>query len=116
MELKLFNTGDISIHNYNWDIDVVDGIPVLVDEGEETAQIAMVSAYLAVGSIPLMEDKGNDWAGYLLRSKTLAQLDSQVRSNINTYTESSSYVPVYNIRDEQLTVEISKVYINSGAM
>ena len=116
MELKLFSSENPEAENYNWDIDVEDGMPVLLDENSETDQIATVSAYLALGSVPLMEDKGNDWAGYLMSRKTLTQLDSQIRKNINTYTEAANYAPVYRIENERLIVNIANVQINTGAM
>lgn len=116
MELKLFSTDNAAVDNYNWDIDVVDGLPVLLDEESEIDQIATVAAYLGKGTVPLMEEKGNDWAGYLLSEKTLTQLDSEVRGNINTYTDQADHVPMYYVEDEQLKVTIGRVNINTGAM
>lgn len=116
MELKLFTTDNPEVSNYNWDIDVVDGLPVLLDENSELDQTAAVAAYLGIGTVPLMEDKGNDWKGYLLGGKTLSQLDNQVRNNINTYTDVANYAPVYRVEDEKLKVDITNVNINTGAM
>lgn len=116
MELKLFTTDNPEVANYNWDIDVVDGLPVLLEESSEKDQLATVAAYISVDSIPLMEDKGNDWKGYLLGDKTLSQVDNQCRKNINLYTEEYNYTPTYSIKDEKLVVGINKVYINSGAI
>lgn len=116
MELKLFSTDNAAVENYNWDIDVVDGLPVLLDEESEIDQIATVAAYLGKGTVPLMEEKGNDWAGYLLSEKTLTQLDSEVRDNINTYTDQADHVPMYYVEDEKLKVTIGRVNINTGAM
>ena len=51
-----------------------------------------------------------------MSGKTLTQLDSQIRKNINTYTEAANYAPVYRIENERLIVNIANVQINTGAM
>ena len=116
MDLKLYTAEDPEVTNYNWDIDVVDGVPITIEGDEEIGQLATVAAYLALGSVPLMEHKGNDWAGYLLNGKTLTQVDNQVRKNITTYTNAINYAPVYTISNEKLNINIANVQINTGAM
>ena len=115
MDLKII-TPTSSVNNFNWDIEVADGIPSTVTDTTEVQQEANLAAYIQTNTIPLMEDKGNDWTAFLFKELSLSQIDSQVRENINTYSDSMSYVPVYGIKDKELVVNVSQIAINTGAI
>lgn len=115
MDLKII-TSTSSVNNFNWDIEVADGIPSTVTDTTEVQQEANLAAYIQTNTIPLMEDKGNDWTAFLFKELSLSQIDSQVRENINTYSDSMSYVPVYGIKDKELVVNVSQIAINTGAI
>lgn len=115
MELFLDASEDPEAERYNWDIDVIDGIAKTVPEGAEEDQEAVVAAYLEKNSIPLMEERGVDWQGYLTKRVSLAEIDTQVRENLKTYLDSLIYSPVFSARDGKLMVNMAKIIINTGA-
>ena len=115
MELLLTASTDPATEQYNWDIDVEDGMALCVPEGGEESQEASVITYLETHTIPLMEDKGTDWPGYLTKQKSLAEIDTQIRENLKTYLDTVLFTPVYTARDGKLMVNLSKVIINTGA-
>lgn len=116
MELLLNSTDDKEKYNFNWDISVTDGIADTVPLDSEEDQEAAVITYLETNTIPLLEDKGTDWGGYLLKQHTLAEIDSQVRENLKTYLNNVMYTPVYTAEDGELVVKLAKTIINTGAV
>ena len=115
MELLLVSAEDASAEQYNWDIDVEDGLAKTVPEGAEEDQEASVVAYLEKTTIPLMEERGIDWPGYLNKRNSLAEIDSQIRDNIKTYLNTVLYSPVYAANKGMLEVHLAKVVVNTGA-
>ena len=115
MELLIVAADDPSMEQYNWDIDVKDGIAVTVPEEAEESQEASIVTYLEKTTIPLMEERGVDWAGYLNKRVSLAEVDTQIRDNIKTYLDTVLFSPVYSAKKGKLEVHLSKVIINTGA-
>ena len=115
MELLIVASEDPSVEQYNWDIDVEDGVAVTVPEGAEEDQEASIVAYLEKSTIPLMEERGVDWAGYLNKRNSLAEIDTQIRDNIKTYLDTVLFSPVYSAQKGKLEVHLAKVIINTGA-
>ena len=115
MELLIVSSEDPSVEQYNWDIDVEDGIAKTVPEGAEDDQEANIVAYLEKTTIPLMEERGIDWVGYLNKRNSLAEIDSQIRNNIKDYLETVLYSPVYTAQKGRLEVHLAKIVINTGA-
>ena len=115
MELLLVASEDPASEQYNWDIDVEDGITKVVPEGAEEDQEASVVAYLEKSTIPLMEERGVDWTNYLNKRVSLAEIDTQIRDNIKTYLETVLYSPVYTAQKGKLEVQMTKLVINTGA-
>lgn len=115
MELLLVSSEDPEKDRTNWDIDVEDGIAVVVPDGAEEDQEASVVAYLEKNTIPLMEDRGVDWSGYLTKRTSLAEVDTQIRENLKTYLDNVMYTPTYSPVDGKLVVNMAKIVINTGA-
>lgn len=115
MELLLVSSTDPETERYNWDIDVEDGVAVTVPEGAEEDQEASVVAYLEKSAIPLMEERGVDWTGYLTKRASLAEVDTQIRENLKTYLDNVLYTPTYSAREGKLVVNMAKIIINTGA-
>ena len=115
MELLLISSEDASEDQWNWDIDVEDGMPAVVPEGSEESQEASVVSYLETNTIPLMPERGVDWVGYLNKQKSLAEIDTQVRENLKTYLDTVLYSPVYSTAEGKLSINLAKVIINTGA-
>lgn len=115
MELLLVSSEDPEKDRTNWDIDVVDGIAAVVPDGAEEDQEASVVAYLEKNTIPLMEERGVDWAGYLIKRTSLAEIDTQIRENIKTYLDTVLFSPVYSADKGKLVVNMAKIVINTGA-
>jgi hypothetical protein len=115
MELLLVASEDPETERYNWDIDVEDGIAKTVPEGAEEDQEATIAAYLEKDAIPLMEDRGVDWQGYLTKRVSLSEVDSQIRDNVKTYLDSLLYSPVFSADKGKLVVNMAKIVINTGA-
>ena len=114
MELLLTASSNPSEDGWNWDIDIDNGLPATVPAGAEEDQEAAVIAYLQTSTIPLMEDKGVNWTGYLGKKLSLAEIDSQIRENIKTYLDSVNYSPTYSTNKGKLDVSLAKVVINTG--
>lgn len=115
MELLLISSEDPETERYNWDIGVEDGIAQTVPEGAEEDQEASVISYLERNTIPLMEERGVDWPGYLTKRVSLAEIDTQIRENLKTYLENVLYSPVYSTKEGKLVLNMAKVIINTGA-
>ncbi len=115
MELLLISSEDPSSQQWNWDIDVNDGMPAVVPEGGEEGQEAAVVSYLETNTIPLMPERGVNWPGYLNKQLSLAEVDTQVRENLKTYLSTVLYTPVYDTKEGKLTVNLAKIVINTGA-
>jgi hypothetical protein len=115
MELLLVSSEDPEKDRTNWDIDVVDGIAAVVPDGAEEDQEASVIAYLEKNTIPLMEDRGVDWTGYLTKRASLAEIDTQIRENLKTYLDNVMYTPTYSPVEGKLVVNMAKIVINTGA-
>jgi hypothetical protein len=115
MELLLASSEDPETNRCNWDIEVEDGLAKTVPEGAEEDQEASVVAYLEKSTIPLMEDKGVDWTGYLTKRVSLAEVDTQIRENLKTYLDTVLYSPVYSTDKGKLVVNMAKIVINTGA-
>ena len=115
MELLLSSSADPEIERVNWDIDVKDGIALTVPEEAEEDQEASVVAYLEKTTIPLMEERGVDWTGYLTKRTSLAEVDTQIRENLKTYLDTVLFTPVYSANEGKLIVNMAKIVINTGA-
>jgi hypothetical protein len=115
MELLIVAAEDPEVERYNWDIDVENGIPKTVPEGAEEDQEASIITYLEKNTIPLMEERGIDWTGYLNKRNSLAEVDTQIRENIKTYLDTVLFSPVYSARQGKLEVHLAKIIINTGA-
>lgn len=100
----------------NWDIDVADGLALTVEGTVQEDQEANVIAYLEKTTIPLMEDKGIDWSGFLLKRCTIAEIDTKIRENIKTYLDTVLYSPVYFAEEGALKLRMAKTVINTGAV
>lgn len=116
MELLLDTVDNSNEFMFNWDIAYEDGEALTVPETAIQDQEAAVTAFICKTTIPLMEDKGNDWVGFLLKSVTLTEVDAQVRNNLKTYLESVLYTPIYAADKGNLVVNMSKTIINTGAI
>ena len=115
MELLLVSSEDPEKDRTNWDIDVDDGIAAVVPDGTEEDQEASVVAYLEKNTIPLMEERGVDWTGYLTKRASLAEIDTQIRENLKTYLDNIMYTPTYSPVEGKLVVNMAKIVINTGA-
>ena len=115
MELLLVSSEDPETDRTNWDIDVEDGIAVCVPDGAEEDQEASVVAYLEANTIPLMPERGIDWAGYLNKKKSLSEIDYDIREGLKTYLDTVLYTPTYSSEGGKLTLHMGKVIVNTGA-
>lgn len=115
MELLLKSSEDPETERSNWDIEVEDGIALTVPEEAAESQEASVIAYLEKNTIPLMEERGVDWSGYLTKRTSLAEVDTQIRENLKTYLDTVLFSPVYSADKGKLVVSMTKIVINTGA-
>ena len=99
------------VNNNYWDISVSNGLPKILDGQSEEQQRAHVAAYLQKGSIPLLENTGNDWLDFFMSKKSFAEIDAQVRQNINDLTETFNYVPSYDITDNTMSLRITRIQL-----
>ena len=116
MELLLVASEDAAEDRYNWDIDVdAEGMPAVVPEEAEEDQEASVVAYLETNTIPLMPERGVNWAGYLGKQVSIAEIDTKIRENLKTYLDTVLFSPVYTTNNGKLEVNLAKIVINTGA-
>ena len=115
MELLLVSSENPAEERWNWDIDVNDGMPEVVPDGGEEGQEAAVISYLETNTIPLMPEKGVNWAGYLSKQLSLAEIDTKIRENLKTYLSTVLFSPVYSTDKGKLVVNLAKIVINTGA-
>lgn len=102
--------------DWNLDIDIVDGQPVLLPEESNTQdQRAALAAYQASGTIPGMPDVGIEWGQLYTKEKTLVNINDQIQRNIQdkvaTDTLNNTYLPLFgNIEDiEHVKISLVKV-------
>lgn len=115
MELLLIASENAEEDGWNWDIDVNDGAPDVVPEGGEEGQEAAIVTYLETNTIPLMPEKGINWAGYLNKQLSLAEIDTDIRENLKTFLNTVLFSPVYSVSNGKLSVNLTKITINTGA-
>jgi len=92
-----------------WDFFLQDGDIVTLSDKQETRQLAAIAAYLERGSVPNVEQAGNQWAERLVNEATPNELDSQVRIAMQQATGTSNYMPVYSIKNSTLKLSIQEV-------
>lgn len=116
MELLLLASENAAEDRYNWDIDVdAEGMPAVVPEEAEEDQEASVVAYLETNTIPLMPERGVNWAGYLGKQVSIAEIDTKIRENLKVYLDTVLFSPVYTTNNGKLEVNLAKIVINTGA-
>lgn len=99
--------------DWNLDIDIINGQPVLLPEESNTQdQRAALAAYQATGTIPGMSDVGIDWGQLYTKDKTLININDQIQRNIQdkALSEKSTdmYLPIYQ-EDETEGMKISLI-------
>ena len=78
-----------------WDFVVVSGqIPMLTGTNGDQ-QNANVAAFMQMGTIPQLPDKGVNWVGFLTSQIGFGQLDANIRQALKD-ANASQYVPNYN--------------------
>lgn len=88
-------------NNSTWvDLDIVDGEPTLLGtESLSTDQRAALAGYLQKGTIPGMEEIGTDWSALYDQSKTILDIDTDIKQNIQKYAyseyDTSNRVPIF---------------------
>ena len=110
MELYLEPAGSDD-YAYNWDIAVNSkGEALVVTEDKEIEQKVNFLVFLVQGAIPLMEEYGVDWSGWLFKEITLVQLNSQITEIIREYLgDNIGYYPNYNEKDGKLIVTMARI-------
>lgn len=81
----------IGTDDYIFDIDIVDGQPVLFNiPTQSTDQRASISAVIAQGSIPGLLNVGVQWSDYYQQKTTdgYVKIDNQMRQNVENYGKS----------------------------
>ena len=86
--------------DWNLDIDIVGGQPVLLPEESNTQdQRAALAAYQAAGTIPGMPEVGIDWGQLCTKDKTLVNINDQIQRNIQDKAISEKptdmYLPIF---------------------
>lgn len=99
--------------DWNLDIDIIDGQPVLLPEESNTQdQRAALSAYQAAGTIPGMPNVGIDWGQLYTKDKTLININDQIQKNIQDKALSEKptdmYLPIFQGEDTE-DIKISLV-------
>ena len=98
--------------DWNLDIDIIDGQPVLLPEESNTQdQRAALAAYQAEGTIPGMPDVGISWGQLYTHDRTLVNINDQVQKNIqdkaSSDTLSNMYIPIFQDIKDAKNIKIS---------
>ena len=101
--------------NWNIDIDIVNGFPVLLPYAQNNAdQRAVLSAYIIKGTIPGVPNSGIDWSGLYTQDVSLINIDNDIKQKITQNVGSGisiegQYIPLYDKDDDGIHVSISKI-------
>lgn len=105
-DLKIIVPTDPAKETWNMDIDVVNGVPSLMDYPRNTQdQRAAISAYMVKGTIPGKPNTGIDWSLLYMQNATILDVDNAIKRNIQNNagtpgTATQVYMPVYT-KDEK---------------
>ena len=112
MELYL-EAAESDDFSFNWDIIVDhDGNVGYIDSTSDsyTRQQANFVMFLIKGTIPLMEDYGVDWVGWLFKEINLVQLNSEITEILTEYLGiDNGYFPQFSVEDGKLKVDLGTI-------
>lgn len=99
---------------WNLDIDIRNGRPVMVPEERSTQdQRAAVAAYMFKGSVPGKPDMGVNWSALYEPNyeETLITIDNELKQNIQQLATTPAitngmYVPLYNLTEDGIELSI----------
>lgn len=109
-EMTALNSWDFAINPQSGDVEIVDDN--LQSKFSETEQQANMALALERSTVPLIENIGVSWTGYLLKEKTLLEIDSEIRQQLQTFLGDLSYTPLYTKDGDKLIVNLGRVSIN----
>lgn len=98
--------------DWNLDIDIIEGRPVLLPEESNTSdQRAALAAYQAEGTIPGMPDIGIAWGQLYTHDRTLVNINDQIQKNIQDKAASDTltnmYLPIFKDAENSESVKIT---------
>ena len=91
-----------------WDITLSGGLSFALFGKDETAQKAVIAAFLQTNTIPGLPEAGVNWTKYLTEDMNPRELDAEIRGNINLFTGTTKFVPYYYIKNSSLQVSIQE--------
>lgn len=118
-DILVVTPADTTQTDWNLDIDIIDGQPVLLPEEDNTQdQRAALAAYQAEGTIPGMPDVGISWSQLYTKDRTLVNINDQVQKNIQDKASSNTlvnmYVPIFQDSKDSKNIKIT--LLKAGAV
>lgn len=104
-DFKLIVPAEPDKADWNLDIDIIAGAPVLLPYPRNNQdQRAAVAAYMVRGTIPGQPDTGIEWTELYEQNTTILNIDNSIKQNIQKYagmpgTAVQNYTPVYTKDD-----------------
>jgi hypothetical protein len=80
---------------FDLDLDFIDGKVGQVAGDTAEIQRAYIASYTKKGTIPLQEDQGIDWAGFLQGEKPYNEIAYDLTGRIATYIGAGKYAPAF---------------------
>lgn len=111
-DFKLIVPADPDTVSWNLDIDIVSGVPSLLEYARNNQdQRAAVGAYTVKGTIPGKPDSGVEWSQLYQQNATILNVDNSIKQNMKALagvpgTATQDYVPVYLKEDDGIHVVI----------
>ena len=111
-DLKIIVPEDRDRAGWNMDIDIIQGVPTLLEYERNTQdQRAALAAYTVKGTIPGKPDVGVDWSLLYNQGATVIDLDNSIKKAIQEKasvigTANQNYIPIYTKDSEGIHVAI----------
>jgi hypothetical protein len=107
MAVDALMASSVAVSGYyqTWDFMVVSGQVPIVSGMNGDQQNADISAFVQLGTIPQLPNKGVNWVGFLTGLITFGQLDANIRQALQD-ARAGGYVPHYVTKAGTLTVNI----------
>jgi hypothetical protein len=94
---------------YDLDLDFVNGAAAQLAAHDAELQRAYIACYLKLGSVPLQEDKGIDWAAFRNGKSTYNEIVCALNKNITTFIGAGKFAPVFSREDREMKFKLMRM-------
>ena len=91
-----------------WDFHLSNGLSVALDGKQEARQRASIACFIQKDTVPGLSAFGIRWVEYLTKELNSRELDAELRTSMHDFTNSTSFVPYYFIKNSRLQLSIQE--------